>query len=135
MLDGFRADLDVHVDTMAKRTVQFGDTALGTTQVVPEKTPLKPDPTNIYKTKDHLAAPSTAMRWRRRTRARRSLRRTTRRDIATADIFTTYSQSLDKSLWFIEARTQETEQRVAGGQPRLECGGTIGQHARVLAAK
>jgi starvation-inducible DNA-binding protein len=135
MLDGFRADLDVHVDTMAKRTVQFGDTALGTTQVVPEKTPLKPDPTNIYKTKDHLAALIDRYALAAGNAREAIAEAEDAGDLGTADIFTTYSQSLDKSLWFIEARTQETEQRVAGGQPRLECGGTIGQHASVLAAK
>ena len=30
-------------------------------------------------------------------------------DMGSADIFTTYSLSLDKSLWFLEAHMQETE--------------------------
>lgn len=109
MLDGFRVNLDVHVDTMAELAVQLGGTALGTSQAVAETTPLKPYPTDIYKTKDHLTAlvdcfASAAANARAAITEAEEVG-----DMGSADIFTTYSLSLDKSLWFLEAHMQETE--------------------------
>src|SRR6186713_145561 len=48
MLDGFRKDLDEHVDTIAARAVQLGGTALGTSQLVTALRKLSPFSMDIY---------------------------------------------------------------------------------------
>ena len=109
MLDGFRTEIDVHVDTIAERAVQLGGTAYGTTQTVAEATSLKPYPTDIYKTKDHLAA--LIERYAvAANNARAAIGETDEAgDADAADILTAYSRSLDKALWFLEAHMQEKE--------------------------
>ena len=109
MLDGFRTELDVHVDTIAERAVQLGGTALGTTQVVAAQSKLAAYPTDIYTAKDHLAA--LIDRYAAAAKAARAAidEADEAGDSDTADIFTAYSRALDKSLWFLEAHTQEKE--------------------------
>jgi starvation-inducible DNA-binding protein len=107
MLDGFRDELDEHVDTMAERVVQLGGTALGTAQVVAKGSVLAPYPTDIYTIKDHLAA--LIERYGKVANAVRANidEADEAGDADTADIFTGVSRALDKSLWFLEAHVQE----------------------------
>jgi starvation-inducible DNA-binding protein len=103
MIDGFRSELDTHVDTMAERVVQLGGTALGTTQAVAKATSLAPYPTDISHQKDHLAA--LIERYAKVANVARAAidEADEAGDADTADIFTAYSRALDKSLWFLEA--------------------------------
>ncbi len=109
MIDGFRTELDGHVDTMAERVVQLGGTALGTTQAVATATTLAPYPTDIYATKDHLAA--LIERYAKLASSVRAAIDETgdAGDADTADLLTAFSRALDKALWFLEAHVQERE--------------------------
>jgi starvation-inducible DNA-binding protein len=109
MIDTFRTEIDGHVDTLAERVVQLGGNALGTTQAVAKATALAAYPTEIYSSKDHLAA--LIERYGKAANLVRSAIDQTDEagDADTADIFTAYSRALDKALWFLEAHVQEAE--------------------------
>jgi starvation-inducible DNA-binding protein len=106
MIDGFRTELDGHIDTMAERVVQLGGTALGTTQAVAAASTLVPYPTDIHNENRHLEA--LIERYALvANKVRAGIDETADAgDADTADLLTAFSRALDKSLWFLEAHMQ-----------------------------
>ena len=103
MLDGFRRELDLHVDTMAERIAQLGGIALGTTQTTAASSSLSAYPTEIVSVTDHLEALVE-----RYADAGHKVREAIDAcdeagDADSADILTGYSRALDKSLWFLQS--------------------------------
>ena len=108
MLDGFRAELDAAVDTMAERIVQLGGTAMGTLQAVAGVSQIAPYPTDIYATSDHIAALIDRYALVANQVRAGIDQASDVGDADTADILTGVSRAMDKALWFLEAHTQET---------------------------
>ncbi|WP_226573963.1 DNA starvation/stationary phase protection protein Dps [Acuticoccus sediminis] len=103
MLDGFRSDLDGHVDATAERIVQLGAVAEGSVQAVAASTRLPVYPDALRAEEDHLAA--LAERYAALVGAvREGIDQTGGAgDAVTADILTGFARSLDKALWLVEA--------------------------------
>jgi starvation-inducible DNA-binding protein len=106
LLDKLRDDVDEHVDIIAERVAQLDGVALGTLQTVGKASKLSPYPTDIRKVEDHVgalveryAALSTSTREAIDTADEAG-------DADTADIFTAFSRTLDKNLWFLKSHLE-----------------------------
>ena len=98
MFDGFRTEIDAHVDTLAERVVQLGGTALGTAEAVVRDSKLQTYPTDLVLVDDHIFA--LTERYGHLANSTRAAIGSANElgDDNTADIFTVFSRSLDKAL-------------------------------------
>ena len=106
LLDQLRDDVDEHVDIIAERVAQLDGIALGTLQTVGKSSKLAPYPTYIRKVADHLGA--LVERYADVSKStRESIDKADEAgDADTADIFTAFSRSLDKNLWFLKSHLE-----------------------------
>lgn len=106
LLDTLRDDVDEHVDIIAERVAQLDGIALGTLQTVSKASKLAPYPTDIRKVSDHVGA--LVDRYAAVSKSTREGIDTADEagDADTADIFTAFSRSLDKNLWFLKSHLE-----------------------------
>lgn len=106
LLDLLRADVDEHVDIIAERIAQLDGIALGTVQTVGKASKLAPYPTDIRKVSDHVGA--LVERYATLAKSTRAAIEAADEagDAGTADIFTAFSRSLDKNLWFLKSHLE-----------------------------
>ena len=106
LFDQVRTRFDDHVDTMAERVQQLDGTAVGTAEEVAKGSTLKPYPTNLTKSADHIREICARMR-DHGAKIRAAIDATDEAgDADTADIFTAISRDLDKDLWFLESHLE-----------------------------
>jgi starvation-inducible DNA-binding protein len=106
LLDMLRGHLDTNTDTVAERVMQLDGVALGTTQVVGEKSELPAYPTDVKKVADHVGA--LVERYAALSKSVREAidAADDAGDAGTADIFTAFSRDLDKDLWFLKSHLE-----------------------------
>jgi starvation-inducible DNA-binding protein len=106
LLDQLRDDVDEHVDIIAERVAQLDGVALGTLQTVSKASKLAPYPTDIRKVPDHVGA--LVERYAALSKSTRESIDTADEagDADTTDIFTAFSRSLDKNLWFLKSHLE-----------------------------
>lgn len=106
LLDQLRGELDAHVDIIAERVAQLDGVAMGTVQAIEKTTALEAYPIDISKTEDHLKALveryAAVSKWTREAIDTAD----EAGDAGTADIFTAFSRSLDKNLWFLKSHLE-----------------------------
>lgn len=93
-------------DDIAERAVMLGGHALGTAQVVVERTTLPPYPVEAQDWRQHVDCVSSALA-RFGTALRQAIEDADElEDAVTADLFTEIAHEVDKYMWFVDAHSQ-----------------------------
>lgn len=103
LFDTVYANLQEQNDIMAERVQILDGTAIGTAEEVGSSSTLKPYPTDLTSSADHLEAVCARMR-DHGEKLRAAIDTTDEAgDADTADVFTAASRVADKDLWFMQS--------------------------------
>jgi len=109
LFDKVAEELEEFTDDIAERAVELGGVALGTIQIVSNKSRLSAYPLDLTSGQKHVAALSGALA-KFGTTTRAAIDTAAKAgDADTADLFTEVSRGVDKLLWFVEAHLQAKE--------------------------
>jgi len=106
LFDAVNDRLEDQIDTMAERIQVLDGVAIGTVEDVAKNTSLKPYPTDLTKTQDHIRAICERMR-EYGEKVRKAVDSTDEAgDVGTSDLLTGASREADKDLWFLESHLE-----------------------------
>ncbi|MGB3408140.1 MAG: DNA starvation/stationary phase protection protein Dps [Jannaschia sp.] len=103
LLDGVSARLGEGTDMMAERVALMGGFARGTTQVVAERTALKPYPVELTDIEEHISELVTRFKIYGKSIREGMDAADEAGDEDTADLLTEVSRMVEKDTWFIGA--------------------------------
>jgi starvation-inducible DNA-binding protein len=109
LFDKVAEELEEATDEIAERAVALGGVALGTVQIIAERSSLAPYPLTSVSGREHIVALAAALaKFGKSTRGAIDTA-TKAGDADTADLFTGVSRNVDKLLWLMEAHVQAKE--------------------------
>ncbi|MGC3958486.1 MAG: DNA starvation/stationary phase protection protein Dps [Verrucomicrobiota bacterium] len=109
LFDKVADELEGFSDEIAERAVALGGMALGTVQIIAERSGLAAYPLTAVSGREHIVALAAALaKFGKATRAAIDTA-TQAGDADTADLFTGVSREVDKLLWLVEAHAQAKE--------------------------
>ena len=106
LFDKVAEEVEEFTDDIAERAVELGGVALGTIQILSEKSRLSPYPLNVASGRQHVEALSNALAKFGATTREAIDTAAKAGDADSADLFTEVSRGVDKLLWMVEAHTQ-----------------------------
>ena len=106
LFDKVAEQVEEFTDGVAERAVELGGVALGTIQVVTDRSRLAAYPLDLISGRDHIAALSGALALTGAYFRAAIDTAGQAGDADTADLFTEISRGVDKLLWMVEAHSQ-----------------------------
>lgn len=105
MFDAIASDVLTYTDRLAERAASLGGVAMGSIQVVAEKSFMTPYPIGIADEAKHLFAVAGALATFGESTREAITVTATAGDPATADLFTEIARGIDLRLWMVQSHT------------------------------